>query len=134
METTSRVLAGRHRRRKGNVHDASCPSRAVLDHVTSRWGTLILLVLLDGTHRFSELARTIGGVSEKMLAQSLQQLEADGFVTRTVFPTVPPKVEYSLTPLGREAAAHIKTLTDWVEKNVGKVVTIRSKRQAAISR
>ncbi len=66
-------------------------------------GSLILILLLEGTHRFSELARGIGGVSEKMLAQSLQALEADGFVVRKVYPTVPPKVEYSLTPLGSSA-------------------------------
>ncbi len=128
----SRLLLAR--KRHGNLYAADCPSRGVLDHLTSRWGSLILILLLKGTHRFSELGREIGGVSEKMLAQSLQQLEADGFVTRTVFPTIPPKVEYSLTPLGREAAAHIKTLTNWVEENVGKVVKIRNKREAAGTR
>ena len=132
VTSPSRLLLARKRR--GNLYAADCPSRGVLDHLTSRWGSLILILLLEGTHRFSEIRREIGGVSEKMLAQSLQQLEADGFVTRTVFPTVPPKVEYSLTPLGREAAAHIKILTDWVEKNVNKVVTIRSKREAATAR
>ncbi len=129
----SRLLLAR-KARQGNLYAADCPSRGVLDHLTSRWGSLLLILLLKGTHRFSEIRREIGGVSEKMLAQSLQQLEADGFLTRTVFPTIPPKVEYSLTPLGREAATHIKTLTDWVEKNVGKVVKIRSKREAAVTR
>jgi DNA-binding HxlR family transcriptional regulator len=128
MEATSRVLATRQRRRKGNVYDANCPSRIVLDHVTSRWGTLILLVLLDGTHRFSELARTIGGVSEKMLAQTLQTLEADGLLIRTVYPTIPPKVEYSLTPLGHQAALHVRTLTNWVEENLPNVLKHHSKR------
>ena len=98
--------------------------------MSSRWGSLILILLLEGTHRFSEIRREIGGVSEKMLAQSLQQLEADGFLTRTVFPTIPPKVEYSLTPLGSEAATHIKTLTDWVEVNVSKVLRVRARRTA----
>jgi DNA-binding HxlR family transcriptional regulator len=130
MEATSRVLATRQRRRKGNVCDANCPSRIVLDHVTSRWGTLILLVLLDGTHRFSELARTIGGVSEKMLAQTLQTLEADGLVLRTVYPTIPPKVEYCLTPLGHQAALHVRTLTNWVEENLPNVLKHRSRRPA----
>ena len=68
--------------RRGDLYNADCPSRSVLDHVTSRWGSLVLILLLKGTHRFSELARGIGGVSEKMLAQSLQALEADGFVLR----------------------------------------------------
>jgi DNA-binding HxlR family transcriptional regulator len=128
METGSRVLAARQRRRKGNVYDANCPSRIVLDHVTSRWGSLILLVLLDGTLRFSELARTIGGVSEKMLAQTLQTLEADGLLIRTVYPTIPPKVEYSLTPLGHQAGLHIRTLTNWVEENVSQVLKHQSTR------
>ena len=116
----------------GNLYAADCPSRGVLDHLTSRWGSLILILLLEGTHRFSELGRAIGGVSEKMLAQSLGHLEADGLLLRTVFPTVPPKVEYSLTPLGREAATHLKSLTDWVERNVGKVVRLRERRAVAI--
>jgi DNA-binding HxlR family transcriptional regulator len=128
----TKVLIGRQAWRKGNVHDANCPSRLVLDHVTSRWGSLVLLILLDGTLRFSQLARAIGGVSEKMLAQSLQTLEADGLLLRTVYPTIPPKVEYSLTSLGREVAAHLRTLTDWVEDHVAEVVTAReSHAQAA---
>ena len=89
---------------------------------------LILIVLLERTHRFSELVRRIGGVSEKMLAQSLQSLEADGFVLRRVYPTVPPKVEYSLTALGREIAPHVQTLTHWVEENVGTILQLREKR------
>jgi len=112
--------------RKGNLYSADCPSRSVLDHVTSRWGTLVLIILLEKTHRFSELRRRIGGVSEKMLAHSLQALEADGFVLRTAYPTVPPKVEYSLTPLGREAAPHIKALTGWIEVNLPRVMKIRA--------
>ena len=88
----------------------------------------MLLTLLGGTQRFSELVRGIGGVSEKMLAQSLKALEGDGLVLRTVYPTIPPKVEYSLTGLGCEAATHIKELTDWVEDNVGEVMKIRAKK------
>jgi len=88
----------------------------------------VLLTLLGGTQRFSELVRGIGGVSEKMLAQSLKALEGDGLVLRTVYPTIPPKVEYSLTGLGCEAATHIKELTDWVEDNVGEVMKIRAKK------
>ncbi len=126
MKTQAKVLTGRQKRRKGNVYDENCPSRIVLNHLMSRWGCLVLLVLLNGTQRFSELARGIGGVSEKMLAQTLQTLEADGFVVRTVYPTIPPKVEYSLTRLGREAGIHIKNLTDWVEDHVPEVLGSRS--------
>ncbi|ADW69935.1 winged helix-turn-helix transcriptional regulator [Granulicella tundricola] len=112
---------------KGDLSSADCPSRGVLDHVTSRWGSLVLMVLLDGAHRFSELRRRIGGVSEKMLAQSLRALEGDGFVLRTVYATVPPQVEYSLTPLGLEVATHISGLTCWIEDNLPKVMSVRAK-------
>jgi len=117
--------------RKGSLSadlfKAACPSRSVLDHITSRWGSLILVVLLERTHRFSELGRRIGGVSEKMLAQSLQALEADGFLLRTVYPTVPPKVEYSLTTLGHEAATRVHALTSWVEASMPTVMAIHEK-------
>ena len=124
----SRPLRAR-RPRQANLYSADCPSRNVLDHLSSRWGSLVLIILLEGTQRFSELARTIGGVSEKMLAQTLQQLEADGFVLRTVYPTIPPKVEYSLTALGREVAFHMKSLTDWVEQNLPRVLQARLRRK-----
>ncbi len=125
---SSKLLKARPKRRRGDLYEASCPSRVVLDHVTSRWGSLVLIILLEKTYRFSELGRAIGGVSEKMLAQSLQALEADGFVLRTVYPTVPPKVEYSLTELGVEVAERLQSLTDWVEENVGTVMQVRAKR------
>lgn len=111
--------------RRGDLYTADCPSRGVLDHVTSRWGSLILVMLLDGTHRFSELARRIGGVSERMLAHTLHALEGDGFVARCVYPTKPPKVEYSLTPLGHEVATHVRALTGWVEDHVAEVMRFR---------
>ena len=92
-------------------------SRAMFDHVTSRWGARILMGLQDGTHRFNELRRLIGGVSDKMLSQTLQVLEEDGLVDRSVSPHSPPRVEYALSPMGREVALHLKTLTDWIEAN-----------------
>jgi DNA-binding HxlR family transcriptional regulator len=113
--------------RKGNLYAADCPTRTVLDNVTSRWGSLVLVILLEGTYRFSELVYRIGGVSEKMLAQTLRALEEDGFVLRKVYPTKPPKVEYSLTPFGVELAQRMQLLTGWVESNVGKVMTHRAK-------
>ncbi len=111
--------------RIGNVCDGDCPSRGVLDHVTSRWSTLILVMLLERTHRFSELVQRIGGMSERMLAHSLRALEADGFVLRVVHPTKPPKVEYSLTELGNELAVHVRALTAWVEANVSRILNFR---------
>lgn len=102
-----------------DVLSADCPSRAVLDRMTSRWGVLVLLVLMAGTHRFAQLRRRIGGVSERMLAQTLQQLEGVGLVDRRAFDVVPPHVEYTLTPLGREAAERVAALTGWIEANLG---------------
>lgn len=103
----------------GDVLSEDCPSRAVLKHLTSRWGGLVMLVLLrSGPLRFSGLRRSIGGVSERMLAQTLQLLEADGFVTRTDHQTVPPHVEYRLTEVGAEAALRIAGLIDWIEANL----------------
>ena len=102
---------------RAEVLAADCPSRAVLAHITSRWGVLVLVVLLDGTHRFSQLRRAIGGVSEKMLAQTLDALACDGLVLRVAQQVLPPHVEYSLTPLGREAAERLEVLVDWIEDN-----------------
>ncbi|MEI7078165.1 winged helix-turn-helix transcriptional regulator [Pectobacterium versatile] len=106
----------------GDVFAEKCPSRQILNHVTSRWGVLILIALLDDTHRFSQLRRRIGGVSERMLAQTLQWLEGDGFVLRTAYPVVPPHVEYSLTPLGKEVGERVKELAIWVEGNLDDIL------------
>ena len=94
---------------------AVCPSREVLKHVTSRWGILVLISLQSGTQRFSELRRRIGGVSERMLSQTLQWLEGDGLVVRKAYQIVPPHVEYTLTPLGHQAAEKVRDLADWIE-------------------
>lgn len=111
---------------KPDVLAAECPSRLVLQHLTSRWGTLVMLVLMLGTQRFSGLKRRIGGVSERMLAQTLQQLEADGFVSRHAFDVVPPHVEYSLTPLGQEAAEKLAALTGWIEEALPRILGTRA--------
>jgi len=111
--------------RRGELFSPDCPSREVLRHVTSRWGVLVLVALLSGTHRFGELRRMIGGVSERMLAQTLQWLESDGFVERRSYPVVPPHVDYSLTPLGREVAARVETLADWIEENLPAILQAR---------
>ncbi|MBA8199550.1 winged helix-turn-helix transcriptional regulator [Citrobacter freundii] len=111
--------------RDGNLFAEQCPSREVLKHVTSRWGVLILVALRDGTHRFSDLRRKMGGVSEKMLAQSLQVLEQDGFINRVSYPVVPPHVEYSLTPLGEQVSDKVAALADWIEMNLPQVLAQR---------
>lgn len=111
--------------RRGELFSVECPSREVLKHVTSQWGVLVLVALLEGTHRFSDLRRKVAGVSEKMLAQTLQALEGDGFVLRQSYPVVPPHVEYSLTPLGVEVAKHVETLADWIEENLSVILAAR---------
>lgn len=108
------------------VFPAACPSRVVIDHVTSKWGLLVLVSLVDGPQRWSELRRRAEGVSEKMLAQTLRTLEADGFVHREAFPVIPPRVEYSLTGLGEELAAHLVPLMGWVALNADAVVSGRA--------
>lgn len=112
--------------RQANVMAADCPSRQVLQHVTSRWGTLVMIALMTGTHRFSALRRAIGGVSERMLAQTLQLLEADGLVRRVAYDVVPPHVEYSLTPMGIEAAGHVVALSGWIEQHLPEIMAQRA--------
>ena len=111
-----------------DVNQPQCPSRGVLDHVTSRWAVLVLIALKEEMHRFSALRRKIGGVSEKMLAQTLDVLEEDGFVQRTAYPEVPPRVEYRLTPLGAEVAEHVEQLVEWVEASLPRVLKARASR------
>lgn len=120
--TRAQAARASTRFRRGELFEPKCPSREILRDVTSRWGALVLVALLSGTYRFSELRRRIGGVSEKMLAQTLQKLEADGFVRRRSLPVVPPHVEYSLTPLGKEIAEQVESLTDWIESNMPRIL------------
>ena len=104
------------------VYPAACATRTVLDHVTSKWGVLILLALSDSSLRWGELRRTVEGISEKMLASTLRTLEADGFVDREAHATIPPRVDYSLTPLGRELAERMLPLMDWIADNADAIV------------
>jgi DNA-binding HxlR family transcriptional regulator len=105
--------------------EAMCPYRLVLEHVTSRWGVLVLIELLDRSYRFSELRRAIGRVSEKMLTQTLQTLERDGLVHRDAKPVIPPRVDYSLTDLGREAAEQVRGLAVWTKDRMEEVQKAR---------
>ncbi|MEV6394273.1 helix-turn-helix domain-containing protein [Streptomyces sp. NPDC051907] len=108
-----------------DVTQPMCPSRLILEHVTSRWGVLVLATLLERSYRFSELRRTVGGVSEKMLAQTLQTLERDGFVHRDAKPVIPPRVDYTLTELGKEAAEQVWGLARWTERRTAEVFAAR---------
>jgi len=100
-----------------NAFTPDCPARLLLDHITSRWGVLILVALSSGTMRWGELRRWARGISEKMLAQTLRTLEADGLVLREQRPVIPPHVDYSLTDRGRELSALLLPLTEWVIAN-----------------
>ena len=92
-----------------------------------RWVLLLLVALMDGTHRFGELRRKVGGISEKMLAQTLVWLEQDGFVQRIAHPVAPPKVEYRLTPLGEEISGKLGDVAGWIEDNLGAMLSARGR-------
>ncbi len=105
-----------------NVYDAACPTRLVLNRIADKWTVLVVSSLDQGTKRFSNLQREIGGVSQKMLTQTLRGLERDGLLTRTIYPTVPPKVEYSLTPLGRTLVGLVDAIRVWSETHIEAVM------------
>ena len=98
-----------------SVLDETCPARQALNLIASKWTVLIIYALAEGPSRFNQLQRTIGGITQKMLTQSLRQLEQDGILTRAVCPTVPPQVEYKLTALGRTLIKPLNALCDWAE-------------------
>jgi len=105
----------------GAGHETRCPVRDVLDCIGDRWSLLTLLTLADGTLRFTEVKRAIGDISQRMLAQTLRTLERDGYVTRKVHATVPPKVEYTLTPLGESLLTKVTPLIHWADENHSRV-------------
>lgn len=105
-----------------DVFPAGCPSRIVLEHVTSKWGLLLLIALSEGEQRWSTLGRRADGVSEKMLAQTLKTLERDGLVLRNAQATIPPRVDYSLTGRGYELSALLVPLADWAFQNADDIL------------
>jgi len=125
MPDTTTRLGFAELMQRGQLFAEKCPSREVLKHVTSRWGVLLLVALRSGTHRFSDLRRKVNGISEKMLAQTLQWLEGDGFVERISYPVVPPHVEYKLTPLGEEVGEKVEALADWIEVKLPEILAGR---------
>ena len=109
----------------GEVFTEGCPTRVVLDHIMSKWGVLVLVALSQRTLRWSELRRGVQGVSEKMLAQTLQTLERDGLVLRYAHAVIPPHVEYSLTPWGEEVVERLLPLMTWVVEHADSMVAGR---------
>ncbi|GCD95362.1 transcriptional regulator [Embleya hyalina] len=117
-----------------DVYSAKCATRQVLDHIAGKWTVLIVDVLRDGPMRYTELSRRIEGVSQKMLTQTLRGLETDGFVLRTVTPTIPPRVDYALTDLGRSLGEPIRALREWTETHINEIERARievAERKAA---
>lgn len=109
-----------------NVYDAKCPTRLVLNRIADKWTVLVVSSLECETKRFSALQREIGGISQKMLTQTLRGLERDGLIRRTIYPSVPPKVEYSLTPLGRTLVVMLDAIRVWSEIHIEKVLKAQS--------
>jgi DNA-binding HxlR family transcriptional regulator len=101
-----------------DAYASTCPTRQLLDRVADKWAVLVLGLLADGPVRFNQLRRTIEGVSQKMLSQTLKSLERDGLIKRTAIATVPVTVEYSITPLGQTLTATVDALRIWAEKNI----------------
>ncbi|KAA9158236.1 helix-turn-helix transcriptional regulator [Amycolatopsis acidicola] len=122
-----------HARLVADVFARACESRGVLEHITGRWGTLALAALHEGPFRFNALRRKVDGVSEKMLAQTLQALERDGFVHREAQPTIPPRVEYSLTSAGEAVAVKLRDLIEFVEAGLPGVHAARARYDEAKS-
>lgn len=112
-----------------NPYAAGCPTRQLLDRIADKWVVLVLGLLEPGPQRFNALRRQIEGISQKMLTQTLRSLEADGFVTRRVFATVPVTVEYQLTPLGRSLNSVLDPIRAWAETNMSRVEKAREPRR-----
>ena len=115
---------------KCDVLNEQCPSRALLDRIADKWTTLVVHALSEGTLRYSELQREIGGISQKMLTQTLRSLEHDGLVERRVYPVVPPMVEYSLTPLGRSLEEPLAAICKWAERHLPAMLEARRRSRA----
>lgn len=113
-----------------SVFARNCQSRSTLEDISSKWGILALLALGESDYRFNTLRRRVDGVSEKMLSQTLQTLERDGMVMRDVRTTIPPRVEYSLTPLGARIAGQLRGLAQLMEDSVGEVAAARQAYEA----
>jgi len=130
MPTQTSAQRREREREAYNAFLAECPSRQLLDRLSDKWVTLVMVALEGGPRRYSQLSRTIAGVSQKMLTQTLRTLERDGLVTRTVTASVPVTVTYELTGLGHSLQRVIHGLKDWAESHMGEVLTARSSYDA----
>jgi DNA-binding HxlR family transcriptional regulator len=134
MATTTAAQQRDEARARYNAFLATCPSRQLLDRISDKWVTLVLCALSsDGALRYSELARRLGGVSQKMLTQTLRSLERDGLLTRTVVATVPVTVSYELTDLGSSLHQMVRGLKDWAETHMDDVLAERTTYDARVA-
>lgn len=131
MPTTTAAQRAERARTEFDVFMANCPSRHLLDRIGDKWATLVLTSLGEGSLRYSEISRRLAGVSQKMLTQTLRALERDGLVTREVTPTVPVRVDYTLTPLGRSLLEPLRHLKHWAENHMAEVLVAREAYDAA---
>ena len=121
-------------RSAADVYSARCPSRAALDLIADKWAVLVAGCLVDGPKRHSWLRQRIGGISGKMLTRTLRKLERAGLVERRIFPEVPPRVEYSLSPLGASLREPVAALTDWAMAHGAPVVEARTRNGLPVDR
>lgn len=115
----------------GNVYDAACPSRSVLELISGKWPLLIVPLLAQGPERNNELLRKVDGISQKMLSQTLRELEHNGLVERIDYRTVPPHVEYRLTELGQSLSRTLSAVDRWAEEHYAGLVAARERRAGA---
>jgi len=113
-----------------NIYNKDCPTRQVLNRIADKWTVLVVGALSQNCKRFGELKKEISGVSQKMLTQTLRGMERDGLLTRKVYPTVPPKVEYSLTALGLSLITMLNEIRNWSEGNIEKVIEAQKEYDA----
>jgi DNA-binding HxlR family transcriptional regulator len=113
-----------------DVFDPQCPTRQVLDRIGDRWTVLVVLTLLDGTRRFTELRQLVPGITAKVLTATLRGLERDGLVRRVVYAEVPPRVEYTLTDLGRSLEEPLSSIRDWAQQHMPAIEKARSRYEA----
>ncbi len=119
---------------KKNENNCDCPIRGILDRFGDKWSMLVIMTLgKQGTMRFNQLTNTIGDISQKMLTVTVRTLEADGLVSRKIYPEIPPRVEYTLTPMGMELLPHIESLTQWALKHKVRIQAAREKFEIAVS-
>ncbi|MGW6280782.1 winged helix-turn-helix transcriptional regulator [Kribbella sp. NPDC055071] len=126
MATRSAAQRREEAARQYDAFIATCPTRQLLDRISDKWVSLVLTALGNGPQRYSDLSRRIAGVSQKMLTQTLRSLERDGIISRTVTPSVPVRVDYELTPLGRTLMPLLAAIKSWAESHMTEVTTARS--------